>query len=963
MNANPERDLQGLLERATLKIRELRAELDAQEDERNQPIAITGIGCRLPGHCDTPDAYWKFLRDGGDAISEVPSDRWDVDAFYDVDMDAESKMYTRHGGFLSARVDTFDARFFGLTPREVTGLDPQQRLLLEVSWEALENAGEVPDKLAGSPVGVFMGLCMDDYGLLVGRGGVSGIDAYNGLGTARSMAAGRIAYLLGFQGPALQVDTACSSSLVSVHLACESLRTGASEVALAGGVNLMLAPESSIRMCRVKALSPEGKCKTFDADADGYVRGEGCGVVVLKRLRDAVRDKDQIWGVIRGIGVNHDGHSNGLTAPNGVAQERLIRSVWKQAKIEADDLQYVEAHGTGTRLGDPIEVLALSRVLGKRSAPVLMGSVKTNFGHLEGAAGIASLIKVCVAMRQGAIPPHLHFNTPNPHIPWDRIPIEVPTELTPWERQDKPRVAGVSSFGMSGTNVHVVLADAPVVDEAPGQEQDTRVLCVSAQSEAALQDQVQQYADILENPQICVSDFCFSANVGRTHFPVRRAFVGHSGADLLAGLNQFLKNPTLPDRQPFQKCAFLFTGQGSQYLGMGRTLYETQPDFKTTLDLCNNLFEPYLNTQLIDVMFGEDADRLQHTALAQPAIFSVGYALAKLWQAWGVEPEAVMGHSIGELTAACVAGLFGLEDAVRLVALRGKLMGSLPEGGTMASVFASEAEVRKTITSDHVEIAAVNSPKQITVSGAIEAVDALLEKLKTQGIRARKLSVSHAFHSSHMEPILDEFRDAVSQIVFLEPDIPIVSNVTGELLTEGYESDYWCRHIREAVRFADGIKTLDTLGVDVFLEMGAKPILTGLGAQCMSGNYTFLPSMDGRDDGLALCESLRVLYEGGMSIRWETFQKPDVHRKVSLPTYPFQRQRYWLSDDAKIVNEAPVIQDEKAHQNGLRTEMSQIHSKTNESTRERVMAKQLETMSDLMAKQLKTIEVRQKRSR
>lgn len=572
-------------QRLLLSLNEAIKKLEAVERDKSEPIAIIGMGCRFPGKANHPQAYWNLLHNGIDAITEVPLDRWDCDAYYDSNPEAPGKMYTRYGAFLED-IDQFDPQFFGVSPREAAGIDPQQRLLLEVTWEALEHSGQAPEKLRGSQTGVFLGFFMEDYSrLLVNSDDCLSIDAYNTLGSLRALAAGRLAYVFDWRGPTFQVDTACSSTLLAIHLACQSLRAKESNLALAGGANLILTPEATIGLCKLKALSPDGHCKTFDATANGYSRGEGCGMVVLKRLSDALADKDNILAVIRGSAVNHDGHSNGITAPNGTAQESVIRQALKNAKVEQKDIQYVETHGTGTPLGDPIEVLALSKVLSAgrtKDTPLHIGSVKTNFGHLEGAAGVASLMKVVLALQHQKIPPNLHFQTPNPYIPWEEISVKVPTVAIPWPEKEGSRLAGVSSFGMSGTNVHLILEQAPQLQTVtPTTERPWHILNLSAQTPEALQSLAKSYEAFLEaHPEISLADLCFTANTGRSHFNHRLAIITSDKQELADKLAKISDGKEANDvfsgkissNSKLPKVAFLFTGQASQYVNMGRQL-------------------------------------------------------------------------------------------------------------------------------------------------------------------------------------------------------------------------------------------------------------------------------------------------------------------------------------------------------------------------------------------------------
>lgn len=893
-----------LLENAILELRRMRSEVDTVEKSQKEPIAIIGMSCRLPGGVNNPEDYWNLLHNGVDAISKIPSQRWPVDEFYHSDPDVLGKMYTQHGGFLN-EVDKFDAQFFGISPREAVSLDPQQRLLLEVSWEALENAGQAVDQLNGSLTGVFVGLSMDDYSQLSFYGDRTQIDAYNTLSILRSMAAGRLAYVLGLQGSTMQLDTACSSSLLAVHLACQSLRFQECNMALAGGVNLILSPDPSIGLCKLKALSTDGRCKTFDASADGYGRGEGCGIVVLKRLSDALADGDPILGLIRGSAYNHDGSSNGLTAPNGSAQEVLLRKALENANVKADQIQYVETHGTGTPLGDPIEVLALGSVLGQNRSednPLAIGSVKTQIGHLESAAGVAGLMKVVLALQHAEIPPHLHLQQPNPYIPWEKLPVVVPTQPTQWPvAADGRRLAGVSSFGMSGTNVHLILEAAPEIKSVQAKtERPLHLLSLSAKTESALQSLVSRYESFLgADAKATLADICFTANTGRSHFDHRLAIVAESTIHLRQQLQAFAVSGQLPNKKR-PKIAFLFTGQGSQYIGMGQQLYETQPTFRKTLDRCDQILRPYLKQPLLSILYPESGtSSLDDTAYTQPALFALEYALFQLWKSWGIEPTVVMGHSLGEYVAACVAGVFSLEDGLKLVAARARLMQALPQNGAMVNIFASEARVLAAIQpyKNQVSIAAINGPESVVISGEYQAVEAAMSTLQAEGFDSVKLNVSHAFHSPLMEPVLAEFERIASEVSFSSPNIKLISNVTGTLVTtEIANAEYWLRHLRQSVRFASGMETLEQQGCEIFLEIGPKPILLGMGRKCLPEEIgVWLPSLrPGQSDWQQLLQSLQELYLYGVTVNWSGFDQDYPRRRLVLPNYPFQRQRYWV---------------------------------------------------------------------
>ena len=882
--------------------------------QSSDPIAIIGIGCRFPGGAQNPEAFWKLLRDGVDAVAEIPGDRWDVEAFFDPDPEANGKMYTRYGSFLP-QVDGFDPHFFGISPREALSMDPQQRLVLEVAWEALENAGVAPSRLMGSATGVFAGISGNDYQYLASSGDPGAIDAYFGTGNSYSALAGRLSYVLGLAGPSLSVDTACSSSLVAVHLACKSLRSGECGLALAAGVNLILSPGTNIGLSRARMLAPDGRCKTFDAAADGYVRGEGCGVVVLKRLSDALRDGDPILALIRGSAVNQDGRSSGLTVPNGPAQQAVIREALADAGLEPARVSYVEAHGTGTALGDPIEVQALAGVLGEGREPghpLVIGSVKTNIGHLEAAAGIAGLIKVVLALGHQEIPPHLHFHKPTPHVPWERLPLMVPTRRVPWPsgaNGNGPRAAGVSSFGFIGTNAHVVVEEAPQrpdLDLSQVRERPLHILALSARSDAALMEVAQNLAESLGNPSLALTDACFTANTGRSHFSHRAAVLAASTEDARGRLAALARGEggagiVRGNVNSAPKIAFLFTGQGSQYSGMSHALYEVSPVFREAMDRCDVLLRAHTDGEsLLSILYDPaHSPHLSQTAWTQPALFAMEYSLAQLWRSWGIEPSIVMGHSVGEYAAACIAGMFTLEDGLKLVARRAHLMQGLEPAGVMAVVLAGEEQVSAAIAplSRRVTIAALNGQDNTVISGERSAVEQVARTLEAAGVQTNFLTVSHAFHSPLMEPVLDQLERWTREIDYGPLRIGMISNVTGELLREGPSGlpGYWRRHAREPVRFARGVEELLRHNCDVFIEIGPAPVLLAMARKCAPPESgAWLPSLrPGKDDLLQMLESLGQLYVRGSEIDWEGFDRGYPRRKVSLPTYPFQRQRYW----------------------------------------------------------------------
>ncbi|MHB1132625.1 MAG: type I polyketide synthase [Chloroflexota bacterium] len=900
------------LKQAILELRHLRARLDDAERAKSEPIAIVGMGLRLPGGATNPDAFWRLLHEGVDAVTEVPPSRWDVDAYYDPDPNAPGKVYTRYGAFLEG-VDLFEPQFFGISPREAVALDPQQRLLLEVGWEALENAGQAPSRLQGTQTGVYIGMANSDYFRLV-FADTARLDAYCGTGSILSVAAGRLSYLLGLHGPSLIVDTACSSSLVAVHLACQSLRSGECRQALAGGVNLILTPEITINHCRAQMMAPDGRCKAFDARADGYVRGEGCAVVVLKRLSDAVAEGDRVLALIRGSAVNHDGRSGGLTAPNGPAQEAVIRAALAGAGVSPLQVSYVEAHGTGTSLGDPIEVQALASVLGQdrdRERPLLVGTVKTNIGHLETAAGIAGLLKVVLALQHDEIPPNLHLQQPNPYIPWAQLPVAVPVVPTPWPAGQGPRLAGLSSFGLSGTNAHLVIEEAPAESRPPsGVERPLHLLVLSARSEESLRAVAAGYdRHLSEHGEQSLADVCYTAAAGRSHFEHRLVVPAASVSEARERLQHVLSGQSpvegatgrVTPSGPLE-VAFLFTGQGAIRPDMGRQLYETQPTFRAVVERCDRLLRPWLAQPLLSALYPQTAapSLLSDTEYAQPALFVLEYALAVLWRSWGIEPTVLMGHSLGEYVAACVAEVFSLEDALRLVAARGRLIGKLAsEDAEMVAVYAGEAQVAAALApyAAEVGIAAINGPDAVVISGRRQAVRRVLEDLQAEHVESKVLAMQHGFHSPLTEPLLDAFESEAARVSYSSPRLALVSGLTGQLV-QGVEvaaPSYWRRHLRQPVQFARAVGTLWQEGYRNFLEVGPHPTLIGMARRYLTDDAAcWLPSLrQGREDWAQLLESLGALYLHGASVDWQGFDRDYKRCRLPLPTYPWQRQSYW----------------------------------------------------------------------
>lgn len=916
--------------KALLEIKDLKARVRRHDDERAEPIAIIGMACRFPGGANNPALYWDLLREGVDAIGEVPLERWDIDRLHDPDRAAAGKMSSRFGGFIDD-IGGFDAAFFGISPREAESLDPHQRILLEVCWEALEHANVVPEELFDSNSGVFIGVSsMDQVINRMGREALAAIGPYHGTGCAMAPIAGRVSYTFGFSGPSFVVDTACSSSLLSLHLAAESLRRRECNLALGGGVHLLFHPGYSIAFSKAGMLAADGRCKTFDAAADGYVRGEGCGVVVLKRLSDALRDGDAILALLRGSAVNQDGASGGLTVPSGPSQEQVVRQALARAGIDSASVGYVEAHGTGTPLGDPIELGALGNVF---KQPLLVGSVKSNIGHLEASAGIASAIKVILSLQHKSIPPHLHLRAPNPLIPWQDLSISVPTRLTPWrENSQQERIAGVSAFGFSGTNVHVLLSGppaaavsvaAPVSPVTIATPTPTPALLVlSARSQEALRALAQRWvsgplaalqadpqADLQADLQTDFVTLCATAATCRTHFSHRLSLVADNAALAAATLAEFALrghargavSGSTERTQP--SVAFLFTGQGAQYVGMGRALYLNAPVFRAAVDACDVLLQPQLGCSLVGMLYPDDAadharcsTLLDATAHTQPALFVIGYALSLLWQSWGVKPAAVLGHSVGEYVAAHLAGVFSLEDALRLVAARARLMQALPAGGAMAAVLADPHQVEAALASvgSAACIAAYNGPRNTVLSGALADVEHMLAHFRARDVECRPLAVSHAFHSALMAPMLEAFRDVAASVSYHSPRLPVISNITGLIAgAELASADYWVRHVRAPVRFSASVAELVRNGQSLMIEMGPSATLVAMARHAVDDpSLLFLPSMRKHQPQLAtMLDSLGQYWNNGGAVNWSAVGCAP-RRDLRLPTYPFTHRHY-----------------------------------------------------------------------
>jgi len=925
---------QQLLGDALTQLKKLKAELAALKQKQTMPIALVGMSCRYPGGVTSQDTFWKLLRDGVSGISEIDDTRWEMENLYDVDPSTPGRIYTKSAGLLDD-IEKFDGELFGISSVELENMDPQHRVFMEAAWTCIENAGYAPSMLAGKSVGIYVGIATQDFSQLSSRYcSAEKITPWNGTGVSFSAIGGRLAYLLDLHGPAVPVDTACSSSLVALHQAVNALRQHECDSAIVGGVMLMLNPATSILFCKAMMLSPDGQCKTFDAKADGYVRGEGCGAVMLKRLDDALRDGDNVLALIRGTAVNQDGRTQGLTAPNESAQVDVIRRAVANAGIEAHDVSYIEAHGTGTSLGDPIEMAALATAYCTQRAsdnPLWVGSLKTNIGHMEAAAGVGGLQKVVLSLLNETIPPHLNFTAPSQHIDWTAMPqVKIPVATAPWQpAPQKRRIAGLSSFGFTGTNAHIIIEQAPVqppLDVPAGM----RLFKLSGTRLAALRDSIQNHIEFLKQIPLDDADaittfarICYTANRGRNDFRFRLTVVADDTAQLLAQLQML--QPLFADHADeedadaltalaakiaqatsavlLQKAApklptttFMFAGQGSQQPGMAQKLYQQLPLFKAYFDQCDALFTQQMGITLPDLMWGEHSGLLAQTQYTQPALFAIEYALAKVFVDAGIKPSVVIGHSVGEYAAACIAGIFSLADAMKLICARGRLMHELAQPGGMTAVFATQNQVENLLAAfPQLAIAVKNAETNLVVGGHTTALTELEMQLAAQDIKYRRLTVSHAFHTATMQPMLNAFAEVAASVSYRVPRIRFISSVSAKSESARLATpQYWVDQVMACVDFSGALRTVVELVPDNLLEIGPDRTLSGLARQMVTGaNPAVLAAQMPKQEMRSFLTTLAQLYCQGHAIDWQGLYQGSGLRPLVLPNYAFQRRVHW----------------------------------------------------------------------
>lgn len=882
-------------------------------------VAIVGMSCRFPNGGNSPEEYWDNLIKGKDRVSIIPKDRWDINKYYSEDKKESGKMYTKYANFLNTSIKEFDAQFFNISPKEAESLDPQQRILLELTWEAFENSGMDIREYFGTNTGVYGAIACEEYSMgNYKSGNLDKIDAYSLTGTAFSTAFGRISYTFGFEGPCISVDTACSSTLTALHIACKALEAGEVDTAIVAGVNLMLTPTIHVCFSKLGAISSDGMSKSFDSSANGYGRGEGAGVIILKRKTDAESNKDNILGLVSGTAINQDGKSNGLTAPNGAAQEKVILKALNCAGLKSTDVDYIETHGTGTPLGDPIEINAIANVYCKdrmKENPLKIGSVKSNIGHLEAAAGMASIIKVLLSFQNEEIPANLNFREPNPYFSWSDYPIEVVSSNTRWERGNKVRRVGINGFGFGGSNAHVILEEAPIkLVERSSKKDPEYILKISAKNKKSLLNNVISNLEyISEHKNVDLRDFVYTNNINKSDFNYRFAVYGKNRDELIASMKSYLENKndstivTNVDHNSNvgqeKKLVFLFTGQGSQYLEMGEGLYNNDLVFKNAFDECDKLFKGYLDVSLTELLYSKNysEEYIERTLYAQPLIFTVEYAISKMWENLGIKPSIVLGHSIGEYAAAVISGILTLKDGVKLVATRSRLMDSAPGEGTMLAIYTNLNVANELIEEykDRVSIAVHNAENNIVISGDKKAIGEIEEILENRKIKAKRLHVSHAFHSKMMNPILDEFRDVASTVKYDVTKVEFMSSALARLLEkdEVLGAEYWTNHISGKVDFYNALKKIAEDNNVVFLEVGANKTLCSLTKLILGENIPLINSLDMKKDSIeAISNAIANMYCYGFNIRWEKlgFGSSLEYNRVKLPVYEYDKQQYWI---------------------------------------------------------------------
>lgn len=897
------------LVKAAEKIKELDGELKSLQ--QNNEIAVIGYHCRFPGGANDPRLFWKKLVQGFDAVTEIKADRFDSQSFYSEDSSVPGKMYTKYASFLDHDIKTFDNSHFEISAVEAASLDPQQKLLLELSWEALENAGVNISQLRGSKTGVFIGLDEVDYiNREVFSGNVNDLGPYSAIGISSHATAGRLAYFYDFKGPAVCINSACSSSLSAMNMAVDSLRSGQCDLAIVAGVNLLLNPESFIGLSQFHALSPDGRCKTFDASADGFGRGEGGGVILLKRAVAAKRDNNTIEALIRAIYIGQDGRSNGFYAPNGLGEQRVIEEALKQGGLSQQDIDYIEAHGTGTSLGDLIETQAICDAFKDRQQPILVGSVKSNIGHLEAAAGIAGVIKVLLSLKHQCIPPSIHFNQPNPDINWEKI--KVVDQATKWESSNKKRRAGVSSFGISGNLVHVILEEAELEAEDNQPEKSElpeSIITISTRNKGALLKSASDIRDFISQSPEKISDIAHSTNVTRDKNEYRLAVVGNSRKDLMKTLDSILGNQEVSKfylgraSGKRKKTAFLFTGQGSIYQNAAKEFYQCSAAFRTAFDLCDQRFQQLLGISIIETLYHQTDDHLANTLYSQPVIFSIEYSLTKIWDTLNVVPDYVIGHSVGEYAALCYSKILSFEEVTDMIAVRSRLMAQVKPNGKMVGVLVEEDRMRQAIHESgchNVSIAAVNAPKNVTISGLAEEVDQVVTLLQKQiRVFVNDLGILYPYHSVVMNHYTEAYGDSLDHLVGKgqKSVVKVISSVTGKL--EDYhlfeDKGYWMQHLENTVNFKAAMEQADKLGVTNFIEIGGTATLCGLAGQCVDNEASlYVPTLrNGVGSYKQLSESLKQLYLNGIDLKWDCFHKEYQVKKVDIPAYPFERKTFW----------------------------------------------------------------------